>query len=323
MGKSKSKYIQTQDGIPVFANLKAVNFPPIKAVSYDELANLARHAFEESFTSTEGMEYAPYVVAVYPEFVICCKAAAEYYRVDYTVTDGMYVFANPADWQRVEQDWIDSNLKWASDPQIYHVSQEVAYYGDSVKALGGGKVAGLLVRYGSPDDTDAEGEYFTKATDFDFEDGDPVTIYYHHGLDPVLKRRKLGKATMRRDDVGIWVEGQLNLRDEYEKQIYAMAEKGKLGWSSGTAGHLVDRMPSGKSVMITAWPLGKDASLTPTPAEIRNAAIPVKSLSVITLASLAETAKASAATATPANTANDEWNQAALKARATLLVTED
>ena len=99
--------------------------------------------------------------------------------------------------------------------------------GGTIKALGDGKVAGYLVRYTSAETPDLTGDYFDANTDFDAEDGDRVTVYYGHGFDPVLKHRKLGKGTLRFDDVGVWVEAQLQMRDEYERAIYAMAEAGK------------------------------------------------------------------------------------------------
>lgn len=139
-------------------------------------------------------------------------------------------------------------------------------YGGAVKALGDGRIGGYLVAFTGPDAPDLQGEFFDAATDFDADDGDPVTLYYNHGLDPTLKRRKLGKGAIKRDDAGIWLEAQLALRDEYERLIYGLAEAGKLGWSSGSLPHLVEREPMGKATRITAWPLGKDASLTPTPA---------------------------------------------------------
>jgi len=139
--------------------------------------------------------------------------------------------------------------------------------GGAIKALGDGRVAGYLVRYSDSDTPDLTGDYFpATGCDFDAEDGDRVTVYYGHGFDPVLKHRKLGKGTLRFDDVGVWVEAQLQMRDEYEQAIYAMAEAGKLGWSSGTLPNLVEREDEGTAKRITHWPLGKDASLTPTPA---------------------------------------------------------
>jgi len=152
--------------------------------------------------------------------------------------------------------------------------EPVLYYGGSVKTLGGGKVGGYLVRFTTPDDPDLVGEFFTRDTDYG--DATESAVYYQHGADPVVGKRRLGKATLRPDDFGVWAEAQLNLRDEYEKFIYQMADQGKMAYSSGTAPHLVEYQPAGKATWIKAWPLGLDATLTPTPAEPRNTVIPLK-----------------------------------------------
>ena len=157
-------------------------------------------------------------------------------------------------------------------------SDDVVYFGDAVKALGDGKIGGYLVRFTSDSDPDLTGEYFT--ADTDFGDATEATVYYNHGLDPVMGKRKLGKAPIRVDEFGAWAETQLQMRDDYEKFIYQMAEAGKMGWSSGTASHLVEKEPNGKAVWLKSWPLGLDASLTPTPAEPRNSALPLKSITV-------------------------------------------
>lgn len=151
----------------------------------------------------------------------------------------------------------------------------LVFDGGEVKALGEGRVGGYLVRFSGEDDPDLSGEYFTPDTDFG--EADKVGVYYHHGLDATIGKRKIGRGEIRKDDVGVWVEAQLSMREEYERAIYAMAESGKLGWSSGTAGHIMDREPTGKATKITAWPIA-DASLTPTPCEPRNGAVPLKSL---------------------------------------------
>ncbi len=159
--------------------------------------------------------------------------------------------------------------------------EQLVFYGGSVKALGDGRVGGHLVIFGDADNTDLEGDFFTKDTDF----GPHQTsaVLYQHGLDTKLQRRVLDpQATIKTDDIGVWVEAQLQLRDEYEKAIYQMVEAGKLGWSSGTASHLVEREQKGGSqaYYIKRWPLGLDASLTPMPAEPRTAALPLKSLQI-------------------------------------------
>lgn len=148
-------------------------------------------------------------------------------------------------------------------------------WGGEVKALGDGKVGGYLVRFSSEDDPDLEGEYFTKDTDYGEAESAPV--HYQHGMDTKIGKRRIGKARHKIDDFGVWAEAQLNLRDEYEKFIYAMAEKGKMGWSSGTANHLIERVPMKKATWIKSWPLGLDDTLTPVPAEPRNEAVPLKS----------------------------------------------
>lgn len=156
-------------------------------------------------------------------------------------------------------------------------NDSLTYYGGAVKALGGGKINGYLAIFTNADSPDLQGDYFTKATDFFAETGDQRPILYRHGVHPTIKSRKLGRGTLTVDDVGVFIEGELDLRDKYEKAIYALAEKGKLGWSSGSMSHLVTKTPNGKSLEITAWPIG-EASLTPTPVEGRTKAIPLKDL---------------------------------------------
>jgi hypothetical protein len=139
-------------------------------------------------------------------------------------------------------------------------------FGGEIKALGDGRIGGYLVRFTDDTAPDLENEFFTKDTDFDIEDGDRVTVYYNHGQDSVLQSRKVGTGNVEATDAGIWVEAQLLLRDEYEKAIYELAKAGKVGWSSGTVPHLVQREAIGDATFIKSWPLGKDASITPTPA---------------------------------------------------------
>jgi hypothetical protein len=90
-------------------------------------------------------------------------------------------------------------------------------------------------------------------------------------MDPVVKTKKIGYGTIKMTDNGLWYEAQLDLADEYAKMIYDLAKKGKLGFSSGAASHMVERTPMGKSFEIKRWNLA-EASLTPQPAESRNMA---------------------------------------------------
>ncbi len=154
----------------------------------------------------------------------------------------------------------------------------MVYFGDAVKALGEGKVGGYLVRWGGDGDVDLTGDYFTKETDLGISEGDRLPVYFEHGYDPVIKSRRLGRGQIERfDDVGVWFEAQLELRDEYERKIYELAEAGKLGWSSQAGGSLVAKESGLGGTRIATWPLA-EATLTKSPAEYRNTAIPMKSI---------------------------------------------
>ncbi len=148
-------------------------------------------------------------------------------------------------------------------------------FGSELKALGEGRVGGYLVRFSTAEDPDLTNDFFTKDTDLHFPPEMPVL--YNHGLDKTLKKRVIGRATVTVDNAGAWAEAQLNLRDEYEKEIYKLVEAGKLGYSSGALSHLVEREPAGKAAFIKSWFIG-EVSLTPTPAEPRNSVVSLKSL---------------------------------------------
>ena len=160
------------------------------------------------------------------------------------------------------------------------------FQGGAIKALGDGKIGGHLVLFGDQRNLDLDGEYFDAETNFGLIDGKRQThIYYQHGYDPILKRTSLGVGKLSQDDLGIWIEAQLEMRDDYEERIYGFVEEGKMGWSSGTSPSLISTERKAKGAWISSWPLGLDASLTPTPAEPRNHAVPLKTYQGINLLS--------------------------------------
>jgi phage head maturation protease len=151
-------------------------------------------------------------------------------------------------------------------------------YSDAIKSDRLGSVKGYLVRFGSPDTTDLEGDYFTKSTDFGFpiKAGErvPLNVYYHHGMDKMIGKKSIGTGYVKMDETGLWYEAQLDMADSYGEMIAKLCKQGKMGYSSGAAGHMVERKSVGKASEITRWCIA-EASITPTPAEYRNS---VKSL---------------------------------------------
>jgi phage head maturation protease len=151
-------------------------------------------------------------------------------------------------------------------------------YSDAIKSDRLGSVKGYLVRFGSPDTTDLEGDYFTPQTDFGFpiKAGErvPLNVYYHHGMDKMIGKKSIGTGYVKMDETGLWYEAQLDMADSYGEMIAKLCKQGKMGYSSGAAGHMVERKSVGKASEITRWCIA-EASITPTPAEYRNS---VKSL---------------------------------------------
>ncbi len=166
----------------------------------------------------------------------------------------------------------------------------------NIKAVGNGKFKGYLVLFGNDEERDFDGDFFTADTDYDIDFDNPAeaksTVYFHHGFDPILGLKKLGngvKAQLGIDDVGVWFEGILDERDDYERAIYRLIEDRKAGSSSGVPAHLVEYEQSGKGWHITRWPLGKDASITHMPNDWRQGLsvpiLPAKSLPAVNVKS--------------------------------------
>jgi len=218
-------------------------------------------------SETAPMEYE--VEEVYPDH-ITAKVGETEYSIAYEMGEAGVTFAPKESWEEMTSE--------APAPDAAPADEQLAMDGEPVKALGGGKVGGYLVRFSTARDPDVSSsrDYFDAKTDLRY----PARIdtYYHHGMDAKIGKRVIGTTIATKDGAGLWAETQLNMRDEYERAIYEMAQAGKLGYSSGALSHLVEREPAGKGVnWIKTWAIG-EASLTPTPAEPRNHATPLKSL---------------------------------------------
>ena len=129
-----------------------------------------------------------------------------------------------------------------------------------------GRVGGYLIVWGSREQRDLQGEYFTPGTELGLEWYDQRPVLYHHGLDGSLKAAVIGTIdTLVADETGVWAEAQLDLRKRYVRTVQKLVDKGVLGWSSGSLPHLVKVAADG---CIERWPI-VEGSLTPAPAEPR------------------------------------------------------
>lgn len=189
--------------------------------------------------------------------------------------------------QKIHDGAVELGAVCATPPEVVNIpilgkSDELIAFGTELKALDNGHFGGYLVRFSDENTPDITGDFFTKATDFG-ELG-KTTVYFNHRM-PIKNRdgkqisidHPIGEGELSIDDAGVFIDAILYSRDEYEKSIAKLSHK--MGWSSGTAPHLVDREQKGGAMWIKRWPLGLDASITPTPAEPKNSVIALKSLS--------------------------------------------
>ncbi|MBN1200615.1 MAG: phage major capsid protein [Anaerolineae bacterium] len=137
----------------------------------------------------------------------------------------------------------------------------------AVKTLdANGRIGGYLVVWGDRSRPDLQGEYFTPGTDLGLDWYPRRPVLYQHGLDGALGPVMIGQITaLQPDEVGVWVEAQLDLRDRWTRAVLDLVGQEALGWSSGSLPHLVEVAANGH---IRRWPI-VEGSLTPTPAEPR------------------------------------------------------
>jgi hypothetical protein len=161
-------------------------------------------------------------------------------------------------------------MQTATYPEDYTPADDY-FTGGAIKALkDDGELGGYLVVWGSENQRDKQGEFFTPDTELRLSWFNERPILYHHGLDGSLDSWEIGTIKeLRKDATGIYARGQLNFNHKDPRiraaipGIWNDVKLGKLGWSSGSMGHLVEVTKNGQ---ILKWPL-VEGSLTPTPAE--------------------------------------------------------
>ncbi len=151
--------------------------------------------------------------------------------------------------------------------------------GDAIKALENDIIRGYAVRFGDADHADLQRDYYTKATDFWLDHfGWPRPITYHHGMDAGTRNDPVVGHWLKAgiDDVGIWMEGQMDRAHAYYKAMKELAARGYIRLSSDSAPQWVIRERQQNGVNeIKRWPL-ITSSLTVTPMEPRMLPVEVK-----------------------------------------------
>jgi phage head maturation protease len=116
---------------------------------------------------------------------------------------------------------------------------------------------------------DLQGETFTPQTDYRLDLVPTKPVYYDHSASEKIGLTQLGSvATEEPDDIGVWIEAELDKSNQYTAAVLKLVERGVIGWSSGSVGHLTRR----EGGVIKSWPI-IEYSLTATPAEPRTVGV--------------------------------------------------
>jgi phage head maturation protease len=152
----------------------------------------------------------------------------------------------------------------------------IVHDGGNLKSISDtGKIGGHLVLF---DDLDLDGEYFTRETDFWLEAKSLLPMIFDHGRSAVFGKKKLTNVRFETQEKGLWIEGKLPIHDSAKiEALWEDIKADKLGLSSGTAGHLTERITRRRGTEIVTWPI-TEASLARRPAQPRSRAVALKSL---------------------------------------------
>lgn len=228
--------------------------------SFEDKERSIQDAFSDQFTpalasmAVEGPGF--WVAETFDDFVIVSKGG-DFWHVAYTKGDEGIQFADRDDWEPVEK-----RTEWVAKIKNFQLRSVKKITEDDNFAT----VAGMGVIFGG---RDLQLETFTKSTDYMLDLVPEKVITYDHTLSDSFSSAAikgiLGHSINESiGDAGIWVEAQLDKSKKYVDLVLQLVELGILGWSSGTAAHLVE-MDGHK---IKRWPV-VEWSLTPTPSEPR------------------------------------------------------
>lgn len=204
----------------------------------------------------------PYCVAVYFDYAIA-RVGLAHFKVPFTVQNMGVELGKESEWEQVEQEWVVKNIP-VEALRLAEI-REV----NIVKSIKDGRLGNYLVAWGNEKERDLYGEYFTKNTEgltAMFDHLGKLPALYQHAMDGTVKYTPIGTIDkMEVDDVGVWIETQLDLANKYAQAVQQLARKRALGSSSGT-------LPGARKVAangeIKQWVI-IEGSFTPTPAEYR------------------------------------------------------
>jgi HK97 family phage major capsid protein len=156
----------------------------------------------------------------------------------------------------------------------------------TIKRLGEDRVGGYGMVWGNSQQRDLDDQWFTPETYLGKTLGVPkdnlgrtikasIDWLFDHTLEDLpadvkqygdMRDYTLGVVdSVKADEIGVWIEAQLDRHDEWAQAVMKLVDRGQLAWSSGSAPLYAKVSPEGE---IKSWPVVEWSS-TPTPAEPR------------------------------------------------------
>ena len=206
----------------------------------------------------------PCCEAVYDGFAIA-RVQLAHFKVPFTIEDTGVVLEARENWEKVQQEWVAKSAELAALLAGNAHKREIG----AVKAMGGNRLGNYLMVWGDEKNRDLYGEFFTpetKGLQSIFKYIGKLPALYQHAMDGVVKYDPVGTIdVLEIDEVGLWMETQLDLANEYSTAVQTLAKKKALGASSGALPGSRKVRPNGE---IWQWAI-MEGSFTPTPAEPR------------------------------------------------------
>lgn len=259
-----------------------------------EKARYLMNEWYEAITATYGYGYV-YPHSVYPDYVIICAKHVMFYRADYTIDEltGDIQMQTPMEWTRVGLVWqpIEASDVEVNDASIAFSMKHMQESADltsqrlhAVKMIDETemRVGAFGVIWGDEQNHDMSSakDFFNGDTEFWLDEWDKRPMLYRHAMDPATKNGRLPLVgiwdSIKKTDIGLWFEGQLDSRHQYIKAIKKLIKMGALSLSTDSVNHLVQRRKAAKGTHeVVRWPIVA-ASLETQPAEPR--LLPVESV---------------------------------------------
>ena len=225
--------------------------------------------------------YGHWLVETFSTFVIL-EWGDDYYRVPLVDNDdGCMCETDKTKWTVVErlQTWSEK-VKTAEDEWLQQLVKTMPVADDLldpkhlVKEVidddGTIYLEGYHIIYGSDDERDQHGHYFSKNTSgvMDiFKQLGKLPVLFDHTLNPFLRNTVIGEVTeMTEDEIGVFQRIQITKVKLYERLIQPFVQAKKMGSSAGC--HPASYQLDEETGEILKW-LSIESSFTVTPADSR------------------------------------------------------